>query len=409
MNALYSARKNYVAAENSEKIRRALRHQVRTYADENYENGEQVYFKRKNYKGWKGPSVVLGKDGQTVIVKYGGRIYRVHPSQLMKTEDCREEKSSKNDAKRGINPDIKTSKTSKKDKNGTDSYRNSTWKKPRVAFKGGRVEELEEPDSTDSEISTSDVSEDEDFTDNDDDSDDNDSGSDHTELRETSDSESEDNRCESGESKLEEKATTQFEETVDEVVKRMTRLSVDEGLDIWKDDEELVMPRSFSKPKANTCIKFEIEGRCNQARVLSKQPKRTGVNKNSVNVIIDGDQKPSSINLDQVTEWEEIESEENVVYLSTTAEFDQDVVDAKEKELQKLKGNNVFEEVKFSGQSVISSKWVITEKFKEQKRVLKARLVARGFEEDSSKLRTDSPTCSRQNFRLVLIIAASKS
>ena len=36
-----------------------------------------------------------------------------------------------------------------------------------------------------------------------------------------------------------------------------------------------------------------------------------------------------------------------MVYLSTAAEFYQEMVDAKKQELQKLKGNDVFEEVNF--------------------------------------------------------------
>ena len=86
----------------------------------------------------------------------------------------------------------------------------------------------------------------------------------------------------------------------------------------------------------------------------------------------------------------------------------QDVVDAKHKEYQKLVENDVFEEVLFTNQSLVSTKWVITEKYRDEKKFTKARLVARGFEEDSSNLRTDSPTCSKQNFRLTLAIAASK-
>ena len=69
MNALYSARKNVIAAENSEKIGRALRHQVRTYAYDECDNGDKVYFKRKHFKGWKGASVEMEKDGQAVLVK----------------------------------------------------------------------------------------------------------------------------------------------------------------------------------------------------------------------------------------------------------------------------------------------------------------------------------------------------
>ena len=84
-------------------------------------------------------------------------------------------------------------------------------------------------------------------------------------------------------------------------------------------------------------------------------------------------------------------------------------MDAKEKELENMKENNVYELEEYKGQATISSRWIITEKYKEGKKVVKARLVARGFEEDSDKLRTDSPTCSRISFRLLIAVAASKS
>ena len=35
MNALHNARKNFIQAKNSEKITRALRHEARTYENEN--------------------------------------------------------------------------------------------------------------------------------------------------------------------------------------------------------------------------------------------------------------------------------------------------------------------------------------------------------------------------------------
>lgn len=71
----------------------------------------------------------------------------------------------------------------------------------------------------------------------------------------------------------------QFEENVDEVVKQMTSLSVEEGLDICCDDASL---RRHSKPKPNTFVSFEIEGTQNNAKVLSRQPKRSGSNKSWV-------------------------------------------------------------------------------------------------------------------------------
>ena len=68
MEATLKARESYIQAESSECIRRALRHNVRTYADERFCNGDKVYYRRKNLKGWKRPGVVLGQDRQYVLL-----------------------------------------------------------------------------------------------------------------------------------------------------------------------------------------------------------------------------------------------------------------------------------------------------------------------------------------------------
>ena len=60
LTAMHAARENYVKADSSERIRRALRHKVRTYAEERYENGDKVFYRRKSVNGWKGPASVLG-------------------------------------------------------------------------------------------------------------------------------------------------------------------------------------------------------------------------------------------------------------------------------------------------------------------------------------------------------------
>ena len=54
--AIQSARQNFTKAESSEQLKRAFRHQVRTYSEENYEAGDKVYYKRKSAKGWKAPT-----------------------------------------------------------------------------------------------------------------------------------------------------------------------------------------------------------------------------------------------------------------------------------------------------------------------------------------------------------------
>ena len=87
MEDMWKARESYIQAESSERIRRALRHNVRTYADERH-------YRRKNFKEWKGPGVVLGQDGEYVLVHHGGAYYHVDPCKLMKIHDARKSCSS---------------------------------------------------------------------------------------------------------------------------------------------------------------------------------------------------------------------------------------------------------------------------------------------------------------------------
>ena len=68
MNALRDARKNFIKAESSERIKRTLQHHVRTYCEENYHNGNKVFYKRRVVKGWNGPAAVLGKERNFVFI-----------------------------------------------------------------------------------------------------------------------------------------------------------------------------------------------------------------------------------------------------------------------------------------------------------------------------------------------------
>ena len=145
-----------------------------------------------------------------------------------------------------------------------------------------------------------------------------------------------------------------------------------------------------------------------QAKVLSVQPKRNGKNGNWLNIHVDGEESPSSVNWDDVIEWREIaDTEVLVVMLTRDEELSQEVVDAKEKEVVNLIENDVFQEVKDVGQPRVSCKWVIVSKMKDGEKIVKARLVARGFEEKASNARTDSPTCSRQSLRMAFIMTST--
>ena len=50
LEALHSVRKNFIQVESSERIRQALRHNVSTYADESFNNGDPVYYKQEEKK-----------------------------------------------------------------------------------------------------------------------------------------------------------------------------------------------------------------------------------------------------------------------------------------------------------------------------------------------------------------------
>ena len=115
------------------------------------------------------------------------------------------------------------------------------------------------------------------------------------------------------------------------------------------------------------------------------------------------------MNWDHVNAWSELPYPEQALILTKNQEVSQDVVDAKNVELENMIRNDVFEAVPYTNQTTVSSRWIITEKFKEGKRKIKARLVARGFEEDSSEMKKDSPTCNRECLKLTFVVASLMS
>ena len=82
---------------------------------------------------------------------------------------------------------------------------------------------------------------------------------------------------------------------------------------------------------------------------------------------------------------------------------------AKITEVKNLQDYDVFEEVEDNGQETILSRRVITSKKKHngQKQQTKARLAARGFQEEM-KPQSDSPTASKDSFELLMAVAANK-
>ena len=81
LQALHSAREEFMKSESSNKLRNKLRKQTR-HTREHFDLGQEVYYKRSNDVKWKGPGKVIGQDGSVVFVRHGGFYVRVHCSRI---------------------------------------------------------------------------------------------------------------------------------------------------------------------------------------------------------------------------------------------------------------------------------------------------------------------------------------
>ena len=112
-----------------------------------------------------------------------------------------------------------------------------------------------------------------------------------------------------------------------------------------------------------------------------------------------------SLDFENISNWKYIFEE---IPLCETESFE--VTEVKLDELENWKKNTVFTEVDNEGQEIVSVRWVLSEKTQEGVLKVKARLVAKGFEEmERNFVRKDSPTCVRENLRLVLALITLQS
>ena len=87
---------------------------------------------------------------------------------------------------------------------------------------------------------------------------------------------------------------------------------------------------------------------------------------------------------------------------------DGDFAEAKLEELESWRKNGVYHTVPHQKQKCISVRWVCTMKDCNGVMKPKARLVARGFEENASNIVSDSPTCSKDSLRALITVACQR-
>ena len=82
LNAMHVARQEFIKYESSEKLQRALSHNVRATEGELIKEGDRVFYKRNQSPEWHGPAIVIGRDGKVFMIRHGGVVVRVHQCRL---------------------------------------------------------------------------------------------------------------------------------------------------------------------------------------------------------------------------------------------------------------------------------------------------------------------------------------
>ena len=360
LNAMHAARRAFMMSESSERLQRALRHQVRTDQFSTYQTGDMVYFKRPGVDRWMGPGTVIGSEHKQVLVKHGGSYVRVHPCrlQLYRNGEIGRVQAEPTDLSSGrINSDNDYDMPLEND---------------------AVIECLEYPDAENETPNMSEL------------------------VRQSNDSRHQ---------------VTPQSETVNNPIHpraNPTNKNVCSKLQLPK-------PGDVIKCKLTS----EEDDQWTSMKVISRGGKATGANKHVMNVSID-DKPPTWLDFKKsVTEWkisdnvcseeESFEDSNEVLYecndiLAMSDHTGEEWKDAKESELSSWKENSVYEKVRDVGQDRIQTRWVCTTKETANGKMPKARLVARGFQDQQASLtRSDSPTCAKESLRLVLMVVSSRS
>ena len=168
--------------------------------------------------------------------------------------------------------------------------------------------------------------------------------------------------------------------------------------------EELYPFDSGKYPTKNDYVECVFDDTVRRYRVISKG-KRGSARERWVNVSEDGeDTVPKGIDWLDVDKWRRITEEA----LITFDPRDPEMMEAQLIELEHWKKHDVYEEIERTHEDCITTQWVYSQKYVDGKRIVKARLVARGFQEKESGIRSDSPCTAKESVRLLLIVASHK-
>ena len=353
INAMHAARRAFMRSESSEKLQKALRHQVRGNPSFQYSSGDLVYFKRPESNNWMGPGVVIGTENKTVFVKHGSAYIKVHP--------CRVQMVEENSSLRGFTPDEKDDN----DDSGTvdvcdQSVHEEIWPE-------------DEEDDLDRE----------DFC---------------SEERSPPPS-------------LSAEPAGVESESVSSSPQRLAnkRSKIDGKWHLLQPGTK-IRCRFHDPSNASKWSSVKVISRGGKATGANKFVMNVSIDGANPSWL---DFKKSVVEwkLDDVAEDEsdisDFEDANEALFTSDHSPKEWDT--AVKAELESWKQNSVYLEVPDEEQDRIHTRWILSSKETSSGKVPKARLVAKGFQDvDASITRSDSPTCAKESLRLVLAIVASK-
>ena len=466
LNVLHASRQAFIASESSEKIKRALQHNIRRSGDVKYFTGDSVYYKRLNDRKWHGPASVLGQDGQQVLVKHGGVYVRVHPCRLaLENERYQKPKVPEGDEKNKVKSKDKNKSQvigsgdecdtehliSLEEESDSDNRKNNVQSRNKNQFQVTSSEE----DSDDEYFTRSEEGSDSDSYDSSEedeprDRNPNDYDDRNSSMSEHSVTENENQQVQNNENQqVKNNENQQVQNAENQQVQNAENQQVqnaeNQQFDMRNDNDdnhqgEDLTPKSIKNKltlKKGMVVEYKLknQNQIHTGELYKRAGKVGGKYSNEWNVMKDG--KNEVVNFDDAADlklldkeqWTHYLGQEYDTHLSTSEDSEEDdkcqsetedvffnqtlitqskneILLAKERELKSWRDNNVYTEINRGSQKLMSVKWLIKPKLIDGNHSIKARLVAKGYEEEQT-FRSDSPTCQRPSIRLTLSLISS--
>ena len=387
INALHAAREAFIKCEADRVLKQALKSRVYTQSG-NISAGDWIYFKNK--RKWEGPVKVTTKDGKILYAIRKGRLLTINSDHatLAKFEGEFIDNASSTDRETNNEPtvtDVNDVQTQLESSNQNEV--NEIDIQSEVDEAGVASDEVEEVGRRPAEL----------------------------DLQAQHDGQTEglllegdsvnDDRFE-----LEEEADPRLEPVQEEELEQEEISSAGSSIRTCKVDKHLL--------KVKDMIRFRksVDEEWKRGFLIRRAGKVKGKYQNYWNV---QNTETGHISVENAEEFSDIEKElheEPVEDRSEELTFAVNIprwrhrepacMAAKMKELDKFDENDVYEEVEDSGQPRIGTNWVIQEKLIDGALQTKARLTARGDQEDALDIRTDSPTVRKGNIKILLAVAA---